>query len=158
MTALPYYFCYTLPLMFAASLYLGGIWLLLPVAFAFIAIPLLDTLFGRDSENLTKEQEEKVKNAFSFRLVTYLWVPCQIAIVIVGAWYASTQNDWWEILLVIIGAGVNTGGLGITIGHELAHRQGKFEQWCAQVVLAFRTTLTSILSTSLAIIKEFQLH
>ncbi|SMF51735.1 alkane 1-monooxygenase [Pseudobacteriovorax antillogorgiicola] len=138
MKASSYYVCYVIPGAFVLGLMLGGVWLGLPFFLAFFLVPIFDVVMGKDPENLSPVEEEQIKNDFSFQLVTLLWVPTQIAVVVLGAWYGATYSlAWWEFGLLILSAGVNGGGLGITIAHELCHRQSKLEQRSSLIILAF---------------------
>ena len=138
MSPIPYYFCYIVPLSFFLSVYLGGWSFFLTPFVGFILVPFLDLIFGKEETNLSPEQEKEVKDKFSFRIVTLLWVPTQAAVVLTGAWYVSTHEvSFLQFLLIVLSAGMNGGGVGITIAHELCHRQTKLEQWSSQIILAF---------------------
>ncbi|NRA66460.1 MAG: alkane 1-monooxygenase [Pseudobacteriovorax sp.] len=136
MSPLPYYLCLMMPLAFFIGLYSGGVWTALAPILGFVLIPLADFFVGRDRDNLSPEQEDQVRNKFSYRLITLLWVPIQLAVVLVGAFVVSTASySGLEMFGLIVSAGVVTGGIGITIAHELCHRQTKLEQWASQLVL-----------------------
>ena len=106
MSPLPYYLCYLMPIAFFAGLSIGGWGLFLTPILGFLVIPVADLFFGRDHKNPSPEEEEKIKNAFSFELVTLLWVPTQFLIVF-GAFYASIHSlAWWEWVGLLASAGL----------------------------------------------------
>ena len=138
MSSIPYYLCYAIPVTLFLGLYLGSWWIGLPILLGFGVLPLVDLVVGLDESNLSKDDELKIKNKFSFRLVTLLWAPTQVAVVLVSAWYVSTQTlQWWELVLVTLSVATSCGGLGITISHELCHQKTKIEQLASQVILLF---------------------
>ncbi|MBV8667076.1 MAG: alkane 1-monooxygenase [Burkholderiaceae bacterium] len=99
-----------------------GAWLWLVVVLAYIAVPLLDALFGEDTANPSDEQIEQLKNA-----PYYDWLLYGAAILhwaaLVGMAYtvAHWSWSWFDILGAGLGAGL-VNGIALTIGHELAHK------------------------------------
>ena len=48
-------------------------------------IPVLDLAIGVDFTNPTREESALLKDHIGFRLVTWLWVPMQIAVIFQGS-------------------------------------------------------------------------
>ena len=137
MSSLPYYICYIIPASLFLGLYLGSWGIALPSLLGYVLLPCLDLVFKFEKGQLSPEQEAVIKDKWSFRLVTLLWAPVQVAVTLVGVWYAATQNlSWWEFVLLVHATSVSNGGIGITISHELCHRKTKLEQWASQIILS----------------------
>lgn len=136
LNVMPYFLCYSMPLAYLWGLHVGGLAILAPLFIGFVIVPLADLVFGRDHKNLSTGEEKLFKNLPIFRAVTLLWVPVQCFIVFYSLWYLSSSSE--NILFLISAAlacGVVTGGIGITVAHELCHRQTKIENFASQVIL-----------------------
>lgn len=130
-----YYFVYIIPL----SAVLGH-YFQLPLFTLFVTfgvVPLLDIIIGNDEVNPTSEEEKELANAFRFKLVTLLWCPVHISLIVWGVHTAATETmtnlQWWSL---VTGVGI-TGGLSINCAHELLHKLNFVEQFAAKVVLSF---------------------
>jgi alkane 1-monooxygenase len=112
------------------------IWLLLPLALAYILGPILDQLIGEDRHNPPEDVVPQLEQDPFFRSLTYAVVPIHIISLIGAAWWAGTQNlSWWAFGGLAAVAGL-TSGLGINTGHELGHKKSRLERTLAKVVLA----------------------
>jgi len=124
------------------SLYYGG-YAPLIVGFLFYSIiALIELIAGMDGYNPTKDECKYLENLFSFRLVTWLWVPVQIILPTVGSIYFGlywSEMNWAEFIGSVFIIGSNTGGVGITVAHELIHKQNWFEQILGRITLHFVT-------------------
>eukprot|EP01137_Pigoraptor_chileana_P012484 Opistho-2@64915 len=135
-SALPYLCGYLPFLLSALGLVWGGWYNYMTFALAFVIIPLLDIIIGLDDYNPTKEQEKMLEKKLSFRLVTWVWVPMQVALVFWSCWFIG-NNDM--TLLELIGAATAVGicgGLGINVAHELIHKPGTLEPALGRTALA----------------------
>ncbi|WP_367608037.1 alkane 1-monooxygenase [Legionella sp. W05-934-2] len=125
-----------LPLPFI-SLYLGGIYVLLPFFVIYVGIPLLD-YFVIDANNPTLEQEKILLNDKFFRRIVLLYAPMQISIIALGCYAVTYQTltllEWWGFTLSI---GLLTGGVGITLSHELIHKKNNVDQALSKLLLCF---------------------
>ncbi len=136
MHKLGYFSAFLLPLVVLLGHFLGGAFEFLNVAFVFIIIPLLDELVGKDRYNIPKEEVQAVSDDQFFKWVTYAWVYVQFVLVIWGAWVVSTQAlstaEWIGFTLSIA---LTTGGIGITVAHELGHKKSATERFYAKALL-----------------------
>jgi len=134
----PWKYCiaYIVPASVLVGYALGGAFTFLTPFLVFVLVPLLDLFVGADSTNPTPEEMEQLSHRISFRLVLYLFVPVQLGLVIFGA-YAVSQGtlSWLEILGLTLSVGVTTGGLGITIAHELAHKKRVLDRTLGKLLL-----------------------
>ena len=132
-----FFTAFILPALVVAGFYLGGYWNFLSIGFVFIIITTIDQLTGVDTENISSEKTEIVSNEFYYRLITYVWTFIQLAFVIWGM-YAVTLNKLttpYEWIGFVIGFGLVTGGIGITVAHELGHKKSRLEQFYGKLLL-----------------------
>jgi len=125
-----------LPALLVLGVYLGGAFQWLIHGFVFVLVPLMDYLIQKDTHNVpAKEVSEVTKERF-YRLITFIWVYVQLAVLVWGfyvvATYSFTLLEW---IAFTSGMALVTGGIGITVAHELGHRAEKIEQFYAKVLL-----------------------
>jgi len=135
---------YSCAFYFAASallgVFYGGYAPLAVGIFYFGTVALIELVSGMDGYNPTKDECKYLENKFSFRLITWLWVPVQIILAIVGTIYVGlhwSEMNWVEFIGSVFVIGANTGGIGITVAHELIHKQNWFEQTLGRITLHF---------------------
>ena len=109
--------------------------MIIPV-FSFVLVPFIDKLIGRDTENFSESRYIKLeKRKF------YNWLLIFIFFGVLGSLYSSLlvfthyQFSLYETLGLIFSLGLVTGGMGITLAHELGHRNEKTYQVMAKVLL-----------------------
>jgi alkane 1-monooxygenase len=105
---------------------LDAAWLTLVIAFA--AVPLLDLLIGT---RLSQSNAEPLPLA---RWVPRLQVPLQ-AVLLIAAVLLAPQLGSGPLLLLTVAVGTVTGGVGITVAHELGHRASRLDRALAKVLL-----------------------
>jgi len=131
-----FFSAFIIPALTILGFNLGGVFNLLPLAFVYFLIPLVDVVIGRDTNNVEKNAVGKVANDFYYRFVTYCWTYFQLAFVIWGAWVVSTNNlSIFEWITFIIAVSLSTGGIGITVAHELGHKKESIEKFYSKVLL-----------------------
>jgi alkane 1-monooxygenase len=70
---------FTIPALIVWGYYMGGVWTFSGFIFGYGIIPLLDTIIGKDPENITEESFDKViSNRYFYTVVyaqvcTYTW-------------------------------------------------------------------------------------
>ncbi len=136
MQAWPFYLAYLMPVSAVAGYYLGGVYTFLTPFLAFAVIPLLDFVIGADRTNPAPEELEALARKWSFRFVTILYVPVQVALVIWGA-YVVTHAPLTAIDLtgLVLSIAIATGGIGITVAHELCHKKSFVEKTLGKTLL-----------------------
>ncbi len=110
------------------------IWL--PLAWAWVIIPVTELFLKPDPANMSATEEELAKNDKIYDLLLYLIVILQYLLVIKfllvmkadEMTLADTVGRIWVM-------GLLCGTFGINVGHELGHRANKFEQWMAKALL-----------------------
>ena len=135
-TDLKYLTAYTLPLTVIAALYLRGSWAFLTPVYAFVLVPIIETLMPVNSENL--DQEEKVEKGGSrfFDWLLYLNLPLVFGII---GWYLWSlgwaQYSTTELIGLTFSVGIALGSNGINVAHELGHRQKAWERTLGKILL-----------------------
>ncbi|RHX87329.1 alkane 1-monooxygenase [Leptospira stimsonii] len=128
--------CFLVPAFAVLGFYLGGAYNFLTFAIVFGVLPILDVLVGADPSNPVEEEVPSLQNEFYFRFLTYVWAWVQIALVIWALYEIQTKEltglEWFGFVLAI---GINAGGIGITVAHELGHKSKKIEQWYSKFIL-----------------------
>jgi alkane 1-monooxygenase len=102
----------------------------------FLIIPVLDWVAGRDESNAAPGQAAQLEQSQFFRAILYLYAPIHLGLIVWGAWVvthgdlAPAQN-----LGLMLSVGIVTGAQGITIAHELGHKQSAADRWLARMLL-----------------------
>ncbi|MEY2719391.1 MAG: hypothetical protein RLZZ273_757 [Bacteroidota bacterium] len=133
---IPYYYGLILPISAWIGLELGAYWTILTTAVAFVILPLADTLRGVDNESPSTSEIIDLESRWSYRIVLYVNVAVQTALLMRACfvWSSGTQASY-ELAFQVLGVGIVTGGLGITIAHELGHRSIWWEKLLGYVLL-----------------------
>ena len=133
---LGFFFAFILPIVTVLGYYLGGGFNYSAVILAYGVMPLVDLIVGRDPHNVDESQIAALSEEKYYRFVTYVWTYVQVAIVIWGAYvFATGTMTIFERVGFLLSISNVTGGIGITVAHELGHRNTKIEQFYAKVLL-----------------------
>jgi alkane 1-monooxygenase len=132
-----YLLALNVPVFVFLSLWLPGGWSFLALAYAFGLVPVLELLLPVDRVNLTKAEEEVVREDWIYDALIYINVPIQWGLV---AFYlylvAFTPLTGVEWLGKSLSLGVASVALGINVAHELGHRTKAYERAMSKVLLA----------------------
>jgi alkane 1-monooxygenase len=133
---LGYLSCFLLPFWVILGYNLGGYWNFLCIGLIFIVVPILDFFVGGDAENVEDTQMQSVSDEKFYRYVTYTWVYVQVAMIFWGA-YIFVAGNLTPILLFGFLSGIAqiSGGIGITVAHELGHQKSEIERFYSKVLL-----------------------
>lgn len=131
-----FYSAFILPVLLLAGFYLGGLNLLLIHVFVFVIVPLMDFVVSKDKMNIATNEISAVSKVRFYRLVTYVWVFVQVGILVWGFYvvsqYPMSIGRW---IAFVTGMALVTGGVGITVAHELGHKQDPLQQFFAKILL-----------------------
>ena len=131
------------------------LWFLLPLVVNYVIAPLVDWAIGEDSNNPPEEVVMQLDQDLYYRRLTYAVVPLHFITLIACVWYATEQPlSWWGFVLLAVIAGM-TAGLAINTGHELGHKNSKFEKSLAKSCWPLPHTVTFPWSTTAAITKMY---
>ncbi|MGM0945123.1 MAG: alkane 1-monooxygenase [Bacteroidota bacterium] len=125
-----------LPVLLIGGYYLGGLALFSIHFFVFFLVPLMDYILDQDHENVPKEYISQVSRDRFYRWVTYGWVYVQLIVLGWGIYVVSADSlSLIEWLALVSGMALVTGGVGITVAHELGHKSSSLEQFYAKLLL-----------------------
>ncbi|MBA6155972.1 alkane 1-monooxygenase [Tenacibaculum sp. S7007] len=113
---------------------------LLPIITFFGAVPLAELFFKPNKENFTKEEAQKEKENKLYTAILYATVPIQVFFL--GWFFFAIQETGLtnlEIVGRITAMGIMCSAIGINVGHELGHRNNRFDELLGEILL-----LTSI--------------
>lgn len=128
---------FIIPTLVIAGFYLGNYWNFTAVAFSFVLLPLIDQLLGTDTSNVPAGEVSARADAFYYRFVTYVWTCVQLGFIFWGVYAVTSGNlsGLMEWLAFVLGFSLVTGGIGITVAHELGHKSSAIEQFYAKLLL-----------------------
>jgi len=132
-----YFTAFIIPALVIIGYYLGGWWNYIAIIDVFLILPIIDHLLGISTENVPKEQETSVANDYYYRFITFLWTYFQVAFVLWGIYVISfgTINTTYEWIGFTLSFALVTGGIGITVAHELGHKKEAIEKFYSKVLL-----------------------
>lgn len=105
------------------------------VLFAYVLIPLVDALIGKDKSNVAKEDFERLMNDRFFDGVVYSLVYIyfiQLCFAVVALFVYPMNIFQWVGYVLSLGI---FGGTMINVAHELGHRSSKTAQFHAKFTL-----------------------
>jgi len=134
---LGFFAAFVIPALTVTGYYLDGWWNYLAIVFSFLIIPLIDSQSGLDTSNIAPDQQKTTGEEFYYRFVTYAWTYIQIAFIIWACSMIGTGNinTVWEWIGFTISSALVTGGIGITVAHELGHKKSSLERFYSKALL-----------------------
>jgi alkane 1-monooxygenase len=131
------FFCsFLLPCLVVLGYYAGGIWNYSNLAFVFVIIPIADKIIGKDLQNIEETQLSEVASEQFFRFVLYAWTVMQTLFLAWACYVVSLQNmTTTEYIGFLLGVMIVTGGVGITVAHELGHKINELDRFTSQFLL-----------------------
>ena len=105
--------------------------------FVFTVLPVLEMVVPDDLANPTDEESRRAAKDWRYKLPLYLWALPQCAVIVFGARaFRDPFASLHRRVGLVLSAGVCTGGVGITIAHELLHKDKKLELFLAKFLLS----------------------
>jgi len=127
---------FLIPAVTIMGFYLGGWANYSAIVLVFVIIPLLDHFIGKDPENVDDAEALILAEDFYYRLITYVWAIFQVLFVIWGCFVIATNTlQPYEWIGFVLSFALVTGGIGITVAHELGHKKSKLEQFYSKLIL-----------------------
>lgn len=136
MKVLKYLSILILPVTVYISFTSSGWLTILPIITFFGFVPLLELFFNPDKDNFDKDQEEIEKANKFYTYILYLTLPIQLFFL--GWFLMSFQNvelTTLEYIGRISAMGLMCGVIGINVGHELGHRNNRFDELLGEILL-----------------------
>ena len=136
MKALKYFSILILPFVTYISFTNKG-WLThLPAIIFFGLVPFLEFFIKPNLDNFTKEQEKSEKENKLYTYLLYLTLPIQIVYLFIFFHIINEPNlTISELIGRIFGMGIMCGVIGINVGHELGHRNNRFDEFIGEILL-----------------------
>jgi alkane 1-monooxygenase len=136
MKDLKYLIAYAIPACAIIGILLKGNWSFLTPIFAFLIVPVAETLLPQDPLNLTPaEVSTKESNPF-FDLLLYVNLPLAFGIIGYFLWsLGETEYSIKELIGLTFSVGVALGSNGINVAHELGHRRKAWERFLGKMLL-----------------------
>lgn len=133
---LKYLLAYIVPAIVAHALYYRGFWSYNGLTVAFVLIPILESFFPGNTDNLSEEEELTQTSKILFNILLYLNVPMLVGIVY---WYfytiANIPLATYELVGLTLTTGIYIGGIGINVAHELGHRDEWLPRFLSKILL-----------------------
>jgi alkane 1-monooxygenase len=128
----------SVPGLAALALLLGAhpAWAVFPLVFYFGFVPVLDWLVGEDHDNPPEEVVEQLASDPYYRTLLFIAIPILYAssgLAFAAILFAGLPL--WANVMLAVSAGASAGG-GLTIAHELGHKQARADQLGAKLILA----------------------
>lgn len=131
-----FFSAFIIPALVIAGFYAGGWWNYATAAFVFLIIPLLDYWLGLNQENVPESQVKVVAEDYYYRFITFLWTYFQLGFLFWAMWQIAVYPfTTAELIGFCLGVPLVTGGIGITVAHELGHKKPAIERFYAQLLL-----------------------
>ncbi|MFK8059574.1 MAG: alkane 1-monooxygenase [Polaribacter sp.] len=131
-----YFAIFSLPFVVYISFTNYGWWAYLPIIFVFGFVPFLEFFIKPNKKNFTKEEEKIEKENKSYTYLLYSTLVLQI--VFLFLFFDAIQEPnltTVETVGRILGMGIMCGVMGINVGHELGHRNNRFDEFIGEFLL-----------------------
>ncbi|HYM34682.1 MAG TPA: alkane 1-monooxygenase [Steroidobacteraceae bacterium] len=110
--------------------------LLFPLAYTFLAVPIIDFLMGEDTHNPPEEVVALMSKDNYYRFLLYVAIALLYIDFFVVAWFIGTHAlSWGWVIALSLGTGYSSAG-AILIGHELGHKNNAADHRASQIVNA----------------------
>ncbi len=132
-----FFTAFIIPALVITGYYMGGYWNYLAIVFSFLIIPAIDQWLGIDTSNVPADEARAKGEEFFYRFVTYCWAYFQMAFLVWGA-IVVTQGrlaNAVEWVGFVLSFALVTGGIGITVAHELGHKKTELERFYGKALL-----------------------
>jgi alkane 1-monooxygenase len=106
------------------------------ILMVFVAIPIADQIIGKDETNPAHADIMALDRDRFFLIMPVIWVPCQIALLIWGAFVIQAPGlPIWQKIGLGLSVAIMSGS-SIIIAHEFGHRRAAWERLIAKILLA----------------------
>ncbi|WP_299160988.1 alkane 1-monooxygenase [uncultured Tenacibaculum sp.] len=136
MKALKYLSIIILPITVYISFTSTGWLTILPLIAFFGFVPVVELFFKPDKKNYSKEQELLEKENKLYTYILYATVPLQL--IYLGWFFIIIQQpelNTIDYIGKISSMGLMCGVIGLNVGHELGHRNNRFDEFLGEILL-----------------------
>ena len=140
-SVLPFGLLYLFPLGAFWAVTRGGNWCWFLPLLAFLVMPFLDLVWDRVSPSEAKRLEVSRLGEWLSDFLLLAFVPTQLLILALAVFeipsrIANHGAFSAEVVGLTLSMGILTGGIGITLAHELVHRRERVSQWGGLLLLS----------------------
>jgi alkane 1-monooxygenase len=101
-----------------------------------VVVPALDWLIGRSARPSAEDEMRRLERSRFLRFVLHAWVPLHLGLIGWGAWLVGAGGlSGIDAVLFTLSVGLATGGVGITIAHELGHKRPVLDRLLSRALL-----------------------
>jgi len=111
-------------------------WVWFTVILWYLVLPIADAIVGRDARNPPDAAVAGLEAKRYYKVLVWVSVPLFYVSWIAGAWAVATLNLTWVGYLGVALSISLTNGLALVVGHEVGHKNTRWEKFLAQLVLA----------------------
>ncbi len=131
-----YLWAYSVPIIGMLGIHFQGVWCWSAVVYAFVMIPIAETLMPVNTANYSEEDiESRLKNKF-FDVLLYLNVPIVYGSLLYSLFIVTNNSlSTLETIGIVFSLGIILGANGINVAHELGHRKTMFEKLLGKMLL-----------------------
>ncbi len=108
----------------------------LPMIVFFGLVPTMELLFAPNSNNFNKEEEAAEKENKWYTYILYAMIPIQLIYLL---YFFTVLEDPGLTIFDLAGRisamGLMCGVIGINVGHELGHRNNRFDEFLGEILL-----------------------
>ncbi len=127
---------YLLVLLTVTGFHLGGYWNYLVPVFVFVLVPILDAAFPLNHHNPGQEERKRLESSWRFKVITHLYALIQpVFLIWCLVMITTTELPLHAYIGFLLSTGLTTGGIGITMAHELLHKRSRLEQALGDILL-----------------------
>ena len=131
-----FFSAFILPFLLLLGSYPQGYGYYLPLIFSFVFLPIIDFLVGEDKTNVPDDKIAFISKEKYYKIVLFIWVFVQTGILTWCFYHITYKHlETYEWIGFILGASYVTGGIGITVAHELGHKNLKLQRFYSKVLL-----------------------
>lgn len=131
-----YLLAFTIPIIGIIGIHLGGLFTYSAFLFAFVAIPIIESLLPIDTKNYDTDSITRRNKNMLFDFLLYLNVPIVYGTLLNSLYRITNQPlQLHEIIGMTLSLGVILGANGINVAHELGHRKTLSDKILAKILL-----------------------
>ncbi|CAM9423153.1 unnamed protein product, partial [Hapterophycus canaliculatus] len=131
----PYFMHLAIPFFAVKGVQEGGAWTAINFYWAFLFLPFADFVVGVDTFNKGDKEYKALRHRKTFRIASWIFLPAQLSLLAYACHVVNTiALTPLEFFGFAVSVAVYTGGLGITLSHELVHKSNRLEQWLGRAM------------------------
>ena len=111
-------------------------WGYVSISFVFVGVPILDWILGTTKKNPSESEKISLGRPIWWASPLYIYCFTHFALLYWAGLKLSSQNLWGEFFITSILVGMYTGGVGITVAHELCHKKDFIPRFLADLLLS----------------------